>query len=217
MDTNSPLYQAALLMHGHRCPAMPLGLRAGLAALEALGVERSRNGELRALVEIDRSHCGTCFADGIQMATGCTFGKGNIERLGYGKFAVTVIDNRNPRSVRVVARPEVIQRSQESEFIAERRKGVPACQIDPRLSADLINTVLSEPVQALFNIEPVQPIELPPPEPHAFDTYICDVCGETVVTRYAREREGQTVCIPCAEAAAEGRPAPLPVQEERSR
>ena len=145
MDPQSELYRAALLMHGHRRPAMPLGLRAGLAALEALGVDRSRNGELRALVEIDRSHCGTCFADGIQMSTGCTFGKGNIDRLGYGKFAVTVIDNRGARSVRVVARPEVIQRSQESEFIAERRKWVPACQIDPRLSEDLIQRTLTDP------------------------------------------------------------------------
>jgi len=147
---------------------MPLGLRAGLAALEALGVERSRNGELRALVEIDRSHCGTCFADGIQMSTVCTFGKGNIDRLGYGKFAVTVIDHRSARSVRVVARPEVIQRSQESEFIAERRKGVPACQIDPRLSEDLIRRTLSDPTGSLFSVEPVRQIELPPPEPHAF-------------------------------------------------
>ena len=126
---------------------------------------------------------------------------------------MTLIDNRSARSVRVVARPAVIRRSQESEFIAERRKGVPACQIDPRLSQGLIDTVLSEPTAALFNVEPVKKIELPPPEPHAFDTFVCDVCGETVVTRYAREREGQTVCIPCAAAAAEGRPVPLPVRD----
>jgi len=216
MDPQSELYRAALLMHGHRRPAMPLGLRAGLAALEALGVDRSRNGELRALVEIDRSHCGTCFADGIQMSTGCTFAKGNIDRLGYGKFAVTVIDNRGARSVRVVARPEVIQRSQESEFIAERRKGVPACQIDPRLSEDLIQRTLTDPTGSLFSVEPVRQVELPPPQPHAFDTFICDVCGETVVARYAREWEGRTVCIPCAEAAAQGKPVPLPVEQEPS-
>ena len=151
------------------------------------------------------------------MATGCTFGKGNIERLGHGKFAVTVIDSRSARNVRVLVKPEVIQRSQEPEFIAERRKGVPACQIDPQLSAGLIDTVLRQPAEALFNIEPVRQMELPPPEPHAFDTFICDVCGEMVVTRYAREREGQTVCIRRAEAAAEGQPAPVPVEEAQRR
>jgi hypothetical protein len=37
---------------------------------------------ITALVEIDRNHCSTCFADGVQVATGCTFGKGNIRSLG---------------------------------------------------------------------------------------------------------------------------------------
>jgi len=80
MDTNDELYKAGLLLHGHKCPAMPMGLRAGLAALEALGVERATDGQLTALVEIDRDHCATCYADGVQMATGCTFGKGNIQK-----------------------------------------------------------------------------------------------------------------------------------------
>ncbi len=33
--------EIALKFHGHKCPAMPMGLRAGLAAMKALGVERS--------------------------------------------------------------------------------------------------------------------------------------------------------------------------------
>jgi formylmethanofuran dehydrogenase subunit E len=56
---------------------------------------------LTALIEIDSEHCATCYADGIQMATGCTFGKGNIRKLGYGKFVLTLVDNRSGRSVRV--------------------------------------------------------------------------------------------------------------------
>ena len=35
-------YDTALEFHGHKCPAMPMGLRAGLAAMRALCVERSR-------------------------------------------------------------------------------------------------------------------------------------------------------------------------------
>ena len=47
-----------------------------------LGVDRAKDGQLVALVEIDADHCATCYADGVQMATGCTFGKGNIQKLG---------------------------------------------------------------------------------------------------------------------------------------
>lgn len=38
MDQHDELYQVGLALHGHKCPAMPLGLRAGLAAMEALDV-----------------------------------------------------------------------------------------------------------------------------------------------------------------------------------
>ena len=34
---------AALELHGHKCPAMPLCLRAGAAAMNRLGVERSQD------------------------------------------------------------------------------------------------------------------------------------------------------------------------------
>jgi len=37
-------FALALQFHGHKCPAMPMGLRAGLAALKALGVERIERG-----------------------------------------------------------------------------------------------------------------------------------------------------------------------------
>ena len=78
---------------------MPLGLRAAEAAMQALGVQHAPDGQLTALVEIDRNHCSTCFADGVQVVTGCTFGKGNIRSLGYSKLALTPIDNKTGRSI----------------------------------------------------------------------------------------------------------------------
>ena len=78
------------MLHGHECPAMPLGLRAGAIAMNRLGVERSRDKQLLALVELGDEHCS--HGDGVQMITGCTFGKGNIKQLGYGKFGLTLVD-----------------------------------------------------------------------------------------------------------------------------
>jgi formylmethanofuran dehydrogenase subunit E len=202
MDRNSELYKIGLALHGHTCPAMPLGLRAGLAAMEALGVQHAPDGQLTALVEIDRNHCSTCFADGVQVATGCTFGKGNIRSLGYGKFALTLIDNKTSRSVRVAATPKTIRRNQESEFLRQRRQGVPASQINVALAEPLIDMVLADPVEALFKIEPIKQMTLPPMVPHAFDTIVCAECGEMAVERYARVKHGKIVCIPCAEKAS---------------
>ena len=199
MDKNDELFKVGLALHGHKCPAMPLGLRAGLAAMEALGVPHAADGQLTALVEIDRNHCSTCFADGVQVATGCTFGKGNIRSLGYGKFALTLIDNKTGRSVRVVATPEAMRRSQESEFIKYRRQGMPASQVDPALVEPLIDRVLAESSAVLFKIEPIKETKLPPMLPHAFDTVICAECGEVTVERYARVKHGKIVCQPCLE------------------
>ncbi|HHE04784.1 MAG TPA: formylmethanofuran dehydrogenase, partial [candidate division WOR-3 bacterium] len=37
--------------HGHKCPAMPLGLRAASIAMNMLGVERSQDKELSVISE----------------------------------------------------------------------------------------------------------------------------------------------------------------------
>lgn len=201
MDHNDELYKAGLLLHGHKCPAMPMGLRAGLAALEALGVARASDGQLTALVEIDSEHCATCYADGVMMATGCTFGKGNIRKLGYGKFVLTLIDNKSGRSVRVATRNEVIKRNQESEFIQFRKKGVPASKIDAALIDPAVDFILAEPTEKLFKISPVQEVKVTPGRAHDFNTFICSECGEVAVERYARVKNGKIVCMPCAEKA----------------
>jgi formylmethanofuran dehydrogenase subunit E len=199
MDRNDELFKAGLLLHGHKCPAMPMGLRAGLAALEALGVERATDGQLTALVEIDSEHCATCYADGVMMATGCTFGKGNIRKLGYGKFVLTLIDNQTGRSVRVATRNEVIKRNQESEFIQFRKKGVPASKIAAELIEPAMDFILAEATENLFKVGPVQEVKRTPGRAHDFNTIICAECGEVAVERYARVKNGKVVCMPCAE------------------
>jgi formylmethanofuran dehydrogenase subunit E len=176
-----------------------MGLRAGMAALEKLGVERAKDGQLVALIEIGQDHCATCYADGIQMATGCTFGKGNIQKLGYGKFALTLIDRKSGRSVRVVTRPETIQKNKESEFIDFRMNGVPASQIDPKLVEPLVDFILDSENDTLFQIGEVTETKLPTPRPHDFNAVICESCGEVVVESYARIKDGKVVCAPCAD------------------
>ena len=49
--------------------------------MNQLGVARAQNKELLAIVELGDDHCAHCFADGVQMITGCTFGKGNIRMV----------------------------------------------------------------------------------------------------------------------------------------
>ncbi len=184
--------------HGHKCPAMPMGLRLSLAAMEALDVkQRAGAGELVALVELDADHCATCFADGVQVATGCTFGKGNIQKLHYGKWGLTLIDRRQNKAVRVAPRAEVMAETKKTEFIAKRKAGVPPTLIPDELSQPLVDRVMNMPAEQLYKISGVFDYTWES-APHTFESVVCNKCGEMVVKRNARVQDGRVLCIPCA-------------------
>lgn len=98
--------------------------------MNRLGVERAKDKELFAVIELGDDHCAHCFADGIQMVTGCTFGKGNIRKTGYGKFGVTLVDRSSGHAVRVVPKAEAQARMKETPFFKEyRMQGVPPSRV----------------------------------------------------------------------------------------
>lgn len=192
-------YELGLALHGHKCPAMPMGLRVGAAAMNALGVERAKDGQLVALVELGDNHCATCFADGVQTVTGCTFGKGNIQKLHYGKWGVTLIDRKSGRAVRVTPRAEAMLANKQSEFFTRyREKGIPASQVPAEVVEPLVARVMNAPEDHLLVVGPVSPREWPEPA-HSFSGFVCERCGEMTVEPYGRLLDGRKVCIPCRE------------------
>ncbi|MDH7568754.1 MAG: FmdE family protein [Armatimonadota bacterium] len=191
-------YEAGMQLHGHKCPAMPMGLRVGAAAMNALGVERAKDGQLLALVELGEDHCATCFADGVQTITGCTFGKGNIKKLHYGKWGLTLIDKKSGRAVRVVPRAEAMAANKQTTFFKEyREKGVPASQVPPEHVDGLVERVMNAPEAQLLKVGDVVAYSLEE-YPHSFDSFVCESCGEMTVEQYGRLKGDKKVCIPCA-------------------
>jgi formylmethanofuran dehydrogenase subunit E len=191
---------AGQLLHGHKCPAMPLGLRAGAAALHALGVDRAQDGQLEVLLELGDAHCAHCFADGVQMITGCTFGKGNIRKLGLGKFGLTLVDRATGRKVRVVPKAEVQLATRQTPFFQDyRMKGIPASQVPAEVVEPLIQNVMNAPVEKILRVGDVQqgPVASRPPE--QFSAFVCERCGDMVIESYGRVQGDQKVCIPCCE------------------
>jgi len=193
--------EAGQKFHGHKCPAMPMGLRVGAAAMNRLGVERARDGQLVALVELGDDHCAHCFADGIQMITGCTYGKGNIRQLNYGKWGVTLVDRASGRAVRVVPKAEVMLANKQTEFFQKyREKGIPASQVPVTVVEPLIEKVMKAPEQILLTLS--EPFDYPlPKKVESFAGFVCDHCGEMTVEGYGRPLGDKKVCIPCYEKA----------------
>lgn len=191
------LLDMGLKFHGHKCPAMPMGLKAGLYAMEKLGVERAKDGQLIAILELDEDHCATCFADGVQVATGCTYGKGNIKKTGYGKWGLTLIDKKNKKAVRVVPKAEVMMKNKGTKFMEMRKAGIPASQVPDELVNPLFEGVVSADPKNIFNVSEVFEYEIKE-NPHTFETIVCSQCGEMVVERNTRVKGGKIVCIPCS-------------------
>ncbi len=107
--------KAALQLHGHECPEMVLGLRAGATAMNWLGVERSVEDQLLALVQFPGA---PCFADGVQAITGCTLGKGNVRVVGRGPLSLTLIEQATRRAVRVAPKVGIAPSRLPDEAVA---------------------------------------------------------------------------------------------------
>ena len=192
------LFEMALAFHGHKCPAMPLGLRAGLAALKTLGVERAQAHELFVLAEAGKGHASACFVDGIMAATGCTYGKSNIRKLYYNKMAFTLIERARGRAVRVALKPGFFAKALESPFIRQRKAGAAPQDIAPELVDPMIERIRSMDEQDFLDIGEIHILEMPSGE-GVFEARACAVCGEmTFVDKLRVMQDGRQVCIPCS-------------------
>ncbi|NIA25426.1 MAG: tRNA CCA-pyrophosphorylase [Gammaproteobacteria bacterium] len=196
MDDRQVLIDA-LGFHGHRCWASAAGVRIGLAALEALEVSRAGATQLYAAVEIGEKHGAMCFADGIQFTTGCTFGKGNIERTHEGKLAVTVTESATGRAVRVSYRPELQPLIAASPFMKKRRAGVPPTDIPEDEQWELVDLVWNASRDEIMSIGPVSTGPRINTDEHvAFTT--CEICGELVAEPYLRVANDTLMCRSCS-------------------
>ncbi len=192
-------FEMALKFHGHKCPAMPMGLRAGLEAMKALGIERAKDKELVVESETGEGHAAGCFVDGIMVATGSTFGKSNISKLHYNKMAFTLIDARTGRAVRVSLKPEFLEKALSSPFVQKRKEGVLPQDVPPAITDPQVERILNLPEKEFLNISEVFKRDIKK-GPTSFEVKRCAGCGEAVFTNKLKEGpDGKLLCIPCAE------------------
>ena len=192
------LLNLGIRFHGHKCPAMPLGLRAGVAAMKRLDVKRASNKELYCLCETGFAHATMCFVDGVQVATGCTFGKSNIEKLNYSKNAIILIDVKRGEAVRVALNPEFQKNGLSSKFVQLRKEGVEPKDIPSDVVDPMIENIMKQPDKILFKTSEVFDYDFKGKK-STFEWYECEKCKEVVFAYGMRIKNGKKVCIPCFE------------------
>jgi formylmethanofuran dehydrogenase subunit E len=192
------ILDVGLKFHGHRCPAMPLGIKAGLAAMKALGVERSQDKELFVESETGKGHAAGCFLDGIMTATGCTYGKSNIQKRYYNKMAFTLIDQKTGKAVRVSLKPDFFEKALASPFVQKRKAGVPPQDIAPEIADPLVNRILGLKDEEFLDVGEVHEVAVKKGK-GVFTAKRCTKCGElTFVNKLRQTEDGNLVCIPCS-------------------
>jgi len=196
------LLRCAALLHGHYCPGLAFGVKAGHAALSRLGFENTGMEELVSVVE-----CNNCFVDGVQMTTGCSLGNNAMVYRDLGKTAVTLMSRKTGSAVRLVLKPWKLNREGASERDREAaelfRRVVREREDDPEavarmreLWAELSFETVARPAQELFDVSEVA-ADFPEYAP-IFDSAVCSDCGEQFMETRGRLVSGETACLACA-------------------
>ncbi len=184
--------------HGHMCPGLAMGIRAAEVALREVG-PCSSDEEVVTLTETNM-----CAVDAIQYLTGCTFGKGNLIHLDYGKNAYTFIRRSDDKAVRVSTRPGAFNRGPEyGELSARVREGNATQEEQARfeeLREDRIEAILQASEEELYTVEELEGVEISPMA-RIHNSVPCAGCGEPTMETRVQELEGRKLCPACFEAA----------------
>lgn len=197
------LLNEAEIAHGHLCAGQILGVRMAMLAMKRLAIRSPRrkllpNGELNpdrkrpvVFVEIDR-----CATDAIGVVTGARVGKRALKLRDWGKMAATFVDldaSLEPnvyKGIRIIALEGSKQRARE--LYPELEKN------DAQMRA-----YRELPDEELFGEQwvrvPLSPSEFPG---YRGERLACARCGEGINFDRFVDRDGQRLCIACANPAA---------------
>ena len=188
------MVQKTVAFHGHMCPGLAIGIRAAEVALRDIG-PHAHDEEVVAVVETDM-----CGVDAIQSLTGCTFGKGNLIHLDYGKNAFTFYRRSDGKGIRLVTRPDAFGEPDPEWEALRERLGDEGLTPEERerfweLHAARSQQILDIPLDELFELQ--EPQRDLPHRARVMDSVACEVCSEQVMETRTRRFEGKTLCIPC--------------------
>ena len=193
---NKDLVQKTIDFHGHSCPGLAFGIRVSELIMARLGTALDE--EIVAVAENDM-----CAVDAIQFLTGCTFGKGNLIHLDYGKNAFTFYRRLDGKGMRIIIRGDVF--SEEGDELVALQKKMIKEGLTPEEQKMLkevmklrTKRIMGAQLEELFEIKPAKgPM---PKKARILESVICQACGEMTMESRTRRFLGETLCIPCFEA-----------------
>ncbi len=124
MEKKKVSLKQAIGFHGHLGPYLVLGLLMGEYALGKIKAKRHFGLEVKAWGATQKPK--SCLIDGLQLSTGCTYGKGNIAKYNGKVIKVSFINCENKRNTTFVLQDTVLKElalandHQSSEMLAQK-------------------------------------------------------------------------------------------------
>jgi formylmethanofuran dehydrogenase subunit E len=191
------LLAESVKVHCHLCAGQVLGVRMSLLGLRKIGILDPRGKDRKSIivfVEMDR-----CATDAVQSVTGCSLGHRTMKFMDYGKMAATFVNLATNEAVRVFAKDE-------SRDLAKRYFP----EIEDKYQAQLeAYKIMSD--DDLFRVARVRVRMRPEDMPgRPLRRVVCEACNEQVQDGREVERNGKTLCRPCADGGYCDAPSPRP-------
>jgi formylmethanofuran dehydrogenase subunit E len=180
---------------------LAIGIRVAEKALQEMG-ERPGDEQVVAIVETNN-----CAVDAVQFITGCTFGKGNLIHLDYGKNAFRFIRRKDNKAIRILVRPQAFgAQTPEQEGAIKRWQSGTATEEEKQQAQEMqkrrAEMILSAPLDDLLEVQEIQPNV--PPRAKIYNSVVCDGCGEKTMEPRLRMLEGKVYCPECFEKISQG-------------
>ncbi|MCX6078128.1 MAG: FmdE family protein [Chloroflexi bacterium] len=179
-----PLLEKSVRDHNHLCPRQILGVRLGLAGMNALGfIEPPTKKRLLLLI----TETDGCFADGLSAATNCTVGHRTLRLEDYGKTAAVFVDTTTGQSVRVAPALDI------------RQKAYVYASDEPRHYFAQLQAYQIMPAVEMFTIQAVTLLT-------SLETILsrpglrvgCEECGEEIMNEREIRQGKRILCHTCA-------------------
>lgn len=110
----------AIDFHGHLGPYLVLGLLIGELAVKRLKARRHFGIEAKVWGATKKPK--SCLIDGIQLSTGCTYGKGNIQKLNGTKIRASFISKDSNKKITISLKKDLIKKLDETKDHKENEK-----------------------------------------------------------------------------------------------
>jgi len=196
MEQLNPELEACIKFHGHLCPGLMIGYRVAILAREKLGLKRSADEELVAIVENN-----SCAVDAVQFINGATFGKGNLIFEDHGIHAYTFIERRSEKQIRIELKQDIFQdeSGKRKELLQKRSKNIPLTDEETLFFEEnrksTIDKLLKMADEDLFYTKDTS-IKITE-KASIFSSLQCTKCKLGVMETKIRVLNEQYYCIPC--------------------